>query len=692
MAEMTDDDLRKLVDQEFDDAMGGPSGEIGLERAELLQEYLSEPRGDEEEGSSAVVTSDVADVVDGIMPSLMRIFTIDDNLLSFDPVKEEDIKGAEQASDYINYLFFKRNPAFMLLYSWCWDGLAQKNGLVKCWWDESERCTYETYSNLTDGEMAELMEDDELEPIERDEREVKVSEILGLDMEEKALMDLMMSIQPDQETVTLHEIKFKRTTKKGRCKVENVPPDEFRISKDAKSWDISAARFCGHEREVTRSELLEMGFDEELIDSLKSEVETLSAEQIARKNKTDERGDDNNTDKSQDKLILREGYIKADKDGDGKSERLQVFTCNGKFLGQEPIDDQPFHAICPSPLPHKFFGRSVAEKVSDIQDINTTLVRNILMNLYHVNQPGQAVWEQGMGENTLDDLLTTRVGRIARFSRPVNESWAPMTIPFTAGSSFPMLELTDKMKRDRTGISSDSEGLSPEALKNIQQSVLGAVFDLSRMKIEMIARIFAETGIKSLFLHMHSLVLKHQDKAEVVRLRNEWVQVDPTDWRTRYDMTVNIGLGLGNREHNLIHLNNMFEKQTQLIQEGWGNLIVLPKQRYHVVSEMAKNAGFKLPQMFFGDPGDQTAPPPSEQQEQLQAQQQQLIAKQQQLDEQKQQLDMAKLQLQHQREMLELERKREKDKDDLMVAMENIRTDLTKIEASSGINVPGSRV
>ena len=673
---MTDAELLALVEAEFQTAMGADGGEIAAERAKAWNYYLSKPLGNEEEGQSQVVTSDVSDVVDSIMPSLLRLFTTADNLISFDPVGPEDTEGAAQESDYVSYVFFKENPAFLILYTWFFDALVQKNGVVKAWRDVSEVVTTENYSGLSDEEVAELLEDDELEPIERDEREA-----------ETVVNGVLVK-------ATVHDIKFRRVSKGGRVRVEPVPPEEYRISADARSLDPAEARMVGQEREVTRSELLDMGFDKEIVDDLPAYGgrETFRTEEdIARRDKTDEQSDTPG-DRSQDKILVREAYIRVDYDGDGRSELRQVFTAGGEILSNEDADRSPFHVLSPQPLPHKHFGRATAEKVMDVQDVNTTLLRQMLTNLYHTNNPGHAVWEQGIGENTLDDLLTTRAGRVARFARPVGDSWAPMSIPFTAEATFPILEYFDKTKRDRTGVNSDSEGLSPDALKNIQTTVMAQSMDLSRMKIEAIARIFAETGIKSLFQHIHELLLKHQKKAKLVNLRNQWVKVNPQEWRTRLDMTVQIGLGIGTREQNLLHLNAIAEKQAAIVQNGGMNLLVTPRNLYNTAAEIVKNANLKDPNMFFTDPGDKLAPPPSDEAMQLQQLQAQLAARQQQLDIAKQQLDAEKVALQHQRDMMKLEQQRQADQDKFFVAMEQIRNDLTKMELDSGRNVPGSKV
>jgi hypothetical protein len=671
---LTNQQIVDLVNQEFENAQGAPDGDIALERARAYDYYQRKPFGNEEDGASKVVSSDVSDVVDGIMPSLLRIFTSQDNLVSFDPVGPEDEEAAEQESSYISHVFFKKNPAFEILFYWLFDALVQKNGYVKAWWDESEEVTTEEYEGLSELELIALLQDDELEAIEKEERTAETVDALTGQVTDAVVYD----------------VKFRRVVTDGRAVVESVPPEEFRISGDARNLDPSRARFVGHEREVTRDELLAMGFKKKLVMELPASEESLnSTEKITRRDKSDDQRDASargSTDKSQDLLVLREAYIRVDADEDGRSELKQVFSVDGRELEISDVDRQPFHAISPQPLPHKHFGMGTSEKVMDLQVITSTLTRQVLDNLYHTNNPGHGVWEQGMGENTMDDLLTQRVGKVTRFKRPVQESYTPMTVPFTAGDSFPMIEYYDKVKRDRTGISSDAEGLTPDALKNIQTSVLSQAVDLSKMKIEQIARIFAETGFKTLFRHLHELTQKHQQKSEYVKLRGTWIQVDPRNWRTRKDMTVNIGLGIGTREQNLLHLETIWQKQAAMVEAGGMNLTVTPKNIYNTAVEIVKNANYKLPQMFFTDPGNQPAPPPNDEQAELQRKEQELQARQQQLDAERQQIKQAELMLKnqmqeamHQRELLKIAEKREERLDKFELENEKLRNALAEM-------------
>jgi hypothetical protein len=640
MAKLTERELLTIVEGEFSSAMGTYGGDIAVERSSAWDFYESKLLGNEIEGMSQVVTSDVSDVVDGIMPSLLRIFTTAENLVSFDPVGPDDQEKAEQESDFVNYTFFKKNPAFEILHTWFFDALVQKNGIVKTWWDESETATYESYQGLSESELAGLLDDPELEPLERAERE-------------------METVDPSGEALVVgvvHDVMFRRVAKVGRVRVACVPPEEYRISSDTRGLDPGEARMVGQERQIKRSDLLGMGFDKQIVDDLPADSNVLkSEEEISRRDRSD---DDNHgsRDRSQDQILVKEAYIKVDFDGDGRSELRQVFVAGGRILSNEPADRQPFHVICPHPMPHKHFGRATAEKAMDIQLVNSTLLRQTLDNLYHTNNPSHGVYEMAIGENTLDDLLSTRVGSVKRFARPMGEAYAPITVPFTAGSTFPMLEYFDKVKRDRTGISSDSQGLNIESLKNIQTSALAQAVDISRMKIEAIARIFSETGIKSLFLHIHELLLKHQQKAQIVKLRNKWVEVNPQEWRTRLDMTVHIGLGIGNREQNLLHLSAIWEKQMAMVQGGGMNLTVTPRNIFNTAAELVKNANLKQPEMFFTDPGDALAPPPSDEQQEFEKLQAELEQRQQQLDGERQQIAMAKLQLEAEKMQINNER------------------------------------
>ena len=669
---LTEDQLLALAQVELENSMGRPGGDLSEERTLAYEYYLRKPFGNEQQGLSKVINPDVAEVIDGVMPSLLRMFTLQDNLLQFDPEGPGDEEAAEQQSDYVSHQFFKRNNAFEIMFFWFFDALVMKNGYVKCHWDESIRSKTEVYDNLTDDEVLALLEDEEIEVIEHEQR-----------------VEVIKTPEGEQVELPMHRVKYRSTTKRGYNKVEPVPPEEIRISKDCNSIDPSKANAVFHVRKVMRGDLIAMEFDAEKVAALPAEADdTKQGEDRERNDRTDDQGvSGSSNDPSRDLIELAEGYIKADMDGDGIPELKQVFIAGGQLLEYDDIDRQPFHCLASSPLPHKHFGESYAEKVMDSQLVSSTLVRQILDNLYHTNNPGHGVWEQGLSDTTMSDLLTRRVGSVTTFSRPVPESYAPMTVPFTAGESFPMLEYFDRQKRNRTGITADGEGMEPERLKHIQRSVMMTSFDQNKGKIEMLARIFAETGFKTLFLHMHENILKHQQVEEILKLRDKYVRVNPQEWSERYDMTVQIGLGIGTREQNLLHLEALFETQSMVIQGGGGNVLVTAQNRHNTLKEMVKNMNYKSPELFFSPPPEGAKiPAPSDEALALQKKEQELKERQQQLDMERQQAKSAELQLKAQKQevdaqlkLLDLKEKTAAREDKFAAENEKLRNELYEL-------------
>lgn len=667
---MDNDTLKKIVQTEFDDSLGIEGQDISTERADALKRYLGGKLGNEVKGESEAVTSDLAKIVDGMMPSLIRMFTSSDNLVTFDAVSKDDRPKAEQESDYVNYVFFKdQDQAFLILFFWFFDALMYKNGYVMAFWDNTEVVTQESYFDMTIEEVTDLLDDDELEPIERSERQ---AELLG-------------------KPVTLHNIKFRRVSRGGKVTVDNVPPNEMRVSRDSRRPETKTARMKGRERTITRSELVGMGFN-------KAQVAELAA-QDANKPTT---GGTTATrplpdaadarDPSQEKILVREAYIKVDFDEDGRSELRQVFlgadnlmkwedsSQGEKGFANEVVDRDPFHTLTAYPVSHQHHGQSADDKWGDNQDVTSTLLRETLNNLYASNKPGHAVWDQAMNENTLDDLLTVRTGRVVRFSRPVGEGHSPMTVPFVAGESFNMLNYFDKEMQERYGVAGSGEGLDPDALKNIQQTVFAEANDLSKLKQELVARVIAETGLKSLFLHIHELLQKHQDKERVVELRDTFVAVKPDEWRTRLNMTVRIGLGIATRERNLLHLNNIAEKQ-QVIVQAPGQKLVTQKNAFNTMAEMVKNANLKVPSDFFTDPGDAEFGAPSDEALELQQKEQQLQERQQKLDEQRHEVNIQKVVLAREKDQLTHQRGLQKMEQDFAIAQEKLRNELVTLTA-----------
>lgn len=658
---MDNNQLKGILDAEIDNSLGFIETETTDARRKALEYYNREPYGNEVEGRSSIVTGEVAEVVDGALPQLLRIFTSSDEMVRFEPKNAGDEEKAKQATEYINWVLNHDNQGTILFHNWFKDALLQKNGIVKVYWDDQTDVTKEKYEGLNEEELTVLLADPEVEVVSQDMEEIAPASqdpVTG------------MPVPP----VYSYSVKLKRTKKTGKVIVENVPPEEFLISKKART--IADAPFVAHRKLTTRSELVAMGFDKTLVDALPAYSDlTYSEERIARYDRGEMPDEVSSLDHTMQDVEVMECYIKVDFDGDGIAELRKVTYAGKDILDNEEVDFVPFCSICPIPMPHKFFGQSLADRATDLQLIKSTVTRQILDNMYMVNSPRMAAVE---GQVNLDDLLTVTANGVIRVKNA--GALNPVVVPPTAAQSFPLLQYLDEVQAKRTGINPASQGLDPNILQNTTATAVAMVQNAAAGKVEMIARIFAETGIKDLFEKMLHLLCKYQDKARIIRLRGRYVSIDPREWENGFDLSINVGLGTGDKQQQMAMIAAVMQKQEQILQtQGFNNPLVTITQYRQTLGRFIEAAGFKDSQEFFkeippeleqaiANPQPQQAPvDPAVQAYMAQAQAQMQIdqAKAQQqmaLDQQKAEAD---LMLQQQKAQAEIQLKREKAMADL---------------------------
>ncbi len=543
------------------------------------------------EGRSQYVDSTVQDTIEWIKPSLMRVFASGDEMVKFTPHGPEDVAASAQATDYVNYVFQKDNPGWEILYSWFTDALLQKNGIVKVWWEEYGAAEREEYHNLEEMELQSLIENPNVEVVEH-----------------------------TQHGEGLHDLVILRTDYGGKVKIENVPPDEFLISREAK--DIQDARFVCHRVIKTLSELREMYPDEDLdennLGSGEEDADMLSGERQARFDfdNTAYFGVGNSEPEDALKTYwLHESFVRTDYDGDGIAELRKVCTVGDYVLANEEIDNVPFVSITPIKIPHKFFGLSVADLVTDLQLYKSVLMRNLMDNMYNQNFGRYAVLE---GQANLDDLLTQRPGGVVRVKSP--NAVMPLTTPPLEPYSFQMLEYLDGIRESRAGVSKMAQGLDENALtSHTTATAVNVVMNNAQSRVELIARQFAETGVKDLMKRIYELLLKYQDKGRVVMLRNEWVSVRPDMWNDQMDCTVSVALGNGSKDQQMAHLSQMMSFASQAMQGGLS--IVTEQNIYNLGAALIKAMGYQNVEDFLTPPQErQEGPSPEEQAAQMEMQ------------------------------------------------------------------------
>ena len=616
---MTEEEIVNLVESEINGSSDYMDSEISSQREKAMEYFYGEPFGNEEDGRSQVVVTDVQDTLMWMMPSLMRIFTAGDRVVKFVPEGPEDEEVAEQATKYVNHVFYKQNDGFMVLYNMFLDALMQKVGVVKHYWEEVEKTTTETYQNLTEQEYSLLQQDDELEVVEHQEN-VTITE------------------QPDpftgdivQVEEVFHDVTFARTSMEGKVTIENVPPEEFLINRGAKT--LEDARFICHRSHKSKSELLQMGFDPDVVEDLPGYVGgaddiTTSQEYMARHayDSTDVYPNQSAAD-SEMVVQIYESYVKLDMDGTGISVLHKICHAGSELLDIEPIDYIPFSTICPIPIPHKFHGLSVAETVEDIQLIRSTLTRNLLDNMYLSNNGRFQVVE---GQVNIDDLLTNRPGGIVRTRSP--NALQPISTPALQPAAFQMLQYWDDIKSGRTGVNPKTQGLSADVLKtHVTTGAVTAALTNAQGRLELIARVFADTGIRNMFKSIYNLIQRYEDRKKVVRLNNTYFQIDPSSWREDLDVDIEVGIGYGDQDVRLQNISNFATLIEKVGQQTQG--MIQPGNVYNLVREIADEMGIKNVDKFISTPP--TEPPPPSAQEQLaqmQAQAQMTIAQATQLE------------------------------------------------------------
>ena len=664
---MNEETLKSILDNEIDNALGYINTETTEERRNSIKYYNREAYGNEVEGRSTIVTGEVAEAIDGALPQLLRIFTQSDDVVRFDPKSPGDEESAKQATEYCNWVLMSQNPGVAIFHDWFKDALLQKNGIIKVWWEDQTEVNTEKYKDLSEEELALLLSDKQYEVVSQEQ--VEVGEI-------PAQPD---PLNPDASATTTlyhYNVKVKRVDKKGEVKIQNVPPEEFLVSK--KTVRLPESPFCAHRRLVTRSELISMGYNKKEVMDLQSfEDLTYTPERTARFT-NGEQPDDMSLDPSMEEIECFECYIRTDFDNDGIAELRRVFYAGGEVLENEEIDYLPFCSICPIPMPHKFFGHSLADRTMDLQMIKSTITRQILDNLYLSNNARMAVVD---GQVNLDDMLTVTPGGIVRVKNP--QAIVPLSVPTVANQAFPMLSYIDQMQEKRTGITQASQGLDPNILQNTTATAVAMVQNAGAAKIELFARIFAETGVKDLFTNILHLLCKYQDKARVIRLRGKYVNVDPRTWANEYDVSIHVGLGTGNKEQQMAMLSMVLQKQEQILQMyGPANPVVSVGQYRNTLGRFIEAAGFKDSAEFFKEVPpevDQQLSQPQPPQPDPNAQAAQMLAQVEQMKAQmKSDTDQAKIQADIAIQTVKMQSEREKTMANLALQQAKMELDREK--------------
>ena len=573
---MTDIEKSAFLKAAIDDAADFIDSYIAPEREEATKFYRGDPFGNEEEGRSQIVMSEVRDVVQAMMPSLMRVFMSTQNAVEYCPRRADTVGQAEQATDYINYIFYVENDGAMVLHDVLKDALVRKTGIAKWFVEEKKVVTQEFYSGLSEGQVALLTEDDTLEIDE---------ESLDVDTE----TDETGAEQP------VYELTAKRTTTEKVFRVEAIPPEEVIIARNTRS--VPKADFVSHRSSKLVSDLVAEGYDlDEILEHGSPEpVMELNQEAFARNPalRTRQHTDSNKADPSMLRVPYYESWIRMDSDGDGVAELHRICSIgpDGYVLkdADEIVTEIPLAFFCPDPEPHTAIGYSIADQTKDLQRIKSNIVRGTLDSLAQSIFPRTGVVE---GQANMDDVMNTEIGGVIRMRTP--GAVVPFATPFVGGQALPVLAYLDDVRAQRTGISRATQGLDADVLQSTTKAAVTATVEAAQGRLEMVARLLAEGGMRQLFRGLLRLVVANQDKAKTIRLRGKWVDVDPRGWDAEMDVSINVGVGSGDTDRRIATLTGILAKQQEALQTmGPNNPLVDLKMMRDTFAKIIELSGEK---------------------------------------------------------------------------------------------------
>ena len=671
---MTPDEIESIAREAVTDSVDFVESEIAEDRIKAQRYFDGEVDIGEEEGRSKVVATKVRDTIRAIKPSLMRVFLSSDKPVEYVPRGPEDVQAAEQATEYMHYVFNEHN-GYRVLNDAFHDAMVKKVGIVKVYWDNyQEQETYD-FENLNEMEYRVITMDDDVEVLESTKRvEITIDE-MGMEVESP-----------------YYDLKIARYKDVGKMCIESVPPEEFFVDRNARN--IEDAYAVIHRTEMRIGDLIQMGYDYDDVKNLAGlqHSDTFSeVEEFERRGYEEDYSDEDVKDPAMRLVAVTEVYMKIDVTGSG-IPTLQKVTLGGaqyKLLDYMACSHIPFAAFEVDPEPHTFYGRSVADLIINDQDASTAMLRGVLDNVALTNNPRLEILD---GSVNIDDVLNNEIGGIIR----VKQAGAiqPQAIPFVAGQTLTALQYMDQEIENKTGVTKASTGLSPDALQNTTAAAVQATVQAQAGQIEVMARNLAEGGMRRMFTLMLKVMHENVEEEQMMRLAGEgYVPVDPRSWNVTMDVTVNVGLGTGREEQKLAALMQAFQVQSQIMQAyGPMNGIVTLTQIRNTLADILALNGIRNSTRYFN--------PMNPQVEQQLMMQQQQAAQQQQGQPQdaqaqaylqaesmkaqaKAQTDMAKLQAQSQKDQFKMQldaqramadddRERDKMDQDLLISAAEI--------------------
>lgn len=592
---------------------------------ESLGIYLGRPDGTEIEGRSQIMSTDVADAIEWIMPQIMKSFTQNNEVVIFDPVHEGDEKQAELESEYVYEVLMKQNDGFILLHQFVKDALMQRNGMLKVYYAKRTQFKTADYTGINEAQLNMLLSADGVELMSKTDY---IDELLtiqkqqGIQMQLQQMQEQYSQVPPDQVTpemqqqwedqqaqlmeeyekpVMLYDVNVSVERIRGKIYVDAVPPEEFRVNAQHNSINLEGARFTAHVSAHTASDIIEeydLSFEEtkELPEGEHNDYErqyrfSLQNESVFYQNVSD--------DEALREIEISECYMKIDLKEDGVAKLMKITVAGGDtptdIIAVEEIESMPWITTTAILMSHKFEGRSITDRLKQIQEQKTALWRNMFDNMYLQNNQRNVVVE---GMVNMDDLLVSRPGGIIRAKRL--DAIQPLATPQLGQDAYNMMEYLDRVRAGRTGVEADGPATPDNIGDRVGSEGVDRLMNAKEELVGLIIRVIAETGLKPLCTKIRDLSIRHVDAVVDFRFRGQWYQVNPSQWPDRTMCTVRVGTGTGNHQLQVAALGTVMTFQKELALNG--SILVSEQRAFNALDDYCKYSELNGAVKYFVDP------------------------------------------------------------------------------------------
>jgi len=545
------------------------------------------------QGVSSIVDTSTTETVEAYTAILSDLFLNNGKLARFTPYDNSpgSFKSARDASMITNYAIFKQNNGWELIQTWIKSALLWKNGIIR--WDYVEGYDYEfeEYEKISQGQLDILLAEEGVE-------------IIGNLNYENELGELNMETgQQDAELVYV-DVRIRRKNDNSRVKIENIPPESFRISRDAKS--IDDASFVGIQTTLTRSEIRKMwpdvadniGEDEwdELGDDTTWDGNGSYAEDIsARKLVTGQSylqgrmTDDITALEANREVTITECWINVDRDGDGVAELKHFIIAGDTVLYEQDIDMIPVACLSPIDIPYEFYGLSIADFTRSSTLASTAILRGFVENTYLTNYSPKLADPNVVDFSALQNMKPKQI-----IPTNGNPNGAVSSLPPEAISSgtVPLLSHLQTIKEQATGMSKAAQGLNDSLyVSGNSESKVAAVQSASQKRIQHIARRFAETGMKRLCTGVYKTMRKCLKTHSKFSYQGVFAEIDIMSLPSRMDVEVFLDIG-ENSNSNMIKKFEMVGSQIlpALNSQGQG-VVIRPEAPAILATKLIESMG-----------------------------------------------------------------------------------------------------